>query len=56
MTALPLLGGDEFWRAVKDDATDVEVMHVSADGDHRWKLNHQEKENLRNMTANGMFP
>ncbi len=27
---------------------DVEVMHPSDDGDHRWKLNRQEKAKLLN--------
>jgi hypothetical protein len=26
---------------------DIEVMHRTEKGDHRWKLNHYEKENLR---------
>jgi hypothetical protein len=37
---------EEFWRAVEADQ-DVEVTHPADGGDHRWKLNHAEKENLR---------
>jgi hypothetical protein len=32
-------------------------MHLTEnDGDHRWKLNNQEKENIRNAKAAGTFP
>jgi hypothetical protein len=50
VSALTLLDGDDFGGRLK------KVMHVSADGDHPWELNNHEKENLRNMKANRMFP
>jgi hypothetical protein len=44
----------EFWSAIESDG-DVEVIHVADDGDHRWKLNRREKENLRNTRAKGLM-
>ena len=46
VTALPLLGGNDP-RLALDSDEDVEVMHTTENGDHRWSLNKQEKENLR---------
>jgi hypothetical protein len=46
------LSEDAFWSAIGIDG-DVEVMHISDSGDHRWKLNRHEKENLRNARAKG---
>jgi hypothetical protein len=34
-----------------DSNADIEVMHITAVGDHIWSLNNQEKENLRNTIA-----
>ncbi len=48
------LSEDAFWSAIDDDG-DVEVMHVSENGDHRWRLNRHEKENLRNARAKGLI-
>jgi hypothetical protein len=39
-------------RALDRDA-DIEVMHTTEKGDHRWKLNRYEKENLRKKKAEG---
>ena len=55
VTALPIMGGDDFWLAVKYKGV-VEVVHPVDGPDHRWKLNNQEKENLWNMKAQGLFP
>lgn len=44
----------EFWAAI-DCNGDIEVMHASNDGDHRWMLNNQEKENLRKTRAKGLI-
>jgi hypothetical protein len=52
VTALSILADGEFWSAIEKDA-DIEVMHTADDGDHRWKLNKQEKENLRKTRAEG---
>jgi hypothetical protein len=47
------LAGEELWQALESGA-DIEVMHVSEnDGDHFWKLNHDEKENLRKNKTGG---
>ena len=41
------LVGEELWQALASGA-DIKVMHVSDnDGDHLWKLNHDEKKHLR---------
>jgi len=48
VTAHTMLDGNDLLSALRGD-TDVEVIHVSNDrGDHRWKLNAQEKTNLLN--------
>ena len=54
-TVIPILAADEFWLAVRDNA-DVEVMHLSGEGGHRWELNNREKEMLRNTQAKGVYP
>jgi len=49
------LDGGELWQAL-DSGADIEVMHVSDnEGDHFWKLNHEEKEHLRGQRAKGFF-
>jgi len=50
VTALPLLENSELKPALDSNA-DIEVMHITAVGDHIWSLNNQEKENLRNTIA-----
>ena len=50
VTALPVLPEDEFWPALDKDA-DIEVMHVSRHGDHRWRLTELQKDNLRRKRA-----
>lgn len=46
----------DFWAAIESGPeVDVEVMHLTAGPDHKWKLNKQEKENLRNAKARGAF-
>jgi hypothetical protein len=52
VTAITLLGGDALWQSL-DSGAEVEVMHTSESGDHRWKLNKYEKENLRKEKAKG---
>jgi hypothetical protein len=45
-----ILGGSSLKDALNNDL-DIVVVHVSDDlheGNHTWKLNHYEKENLRN--------
>jgi hypothetical protein len=34
---------------------DVEVMHTSDSGDHRWKLNREEKARLLNHIRKSMY-
>jgi len=48
VTALPLLENSELKPALDSNA-DIEVMHITAVGDHIWSLNNQEKENLRKI-------
>ena len=52
VTAITVLDGAKLWRALHSDA-DIEVMHVSQNGDHRWKLKTFEKENLRKRKSEG---
>ena len=52
VTVLSILAENEFWAAI-DKNTDVEVMHTADDGDHRWKLNNNEKEKLRKARTEG---
>jgi hypothetical protein len=54
VSAFPVSKDEEFWSAVAENA-DVEVIHLTNDGDHRWKLNNQEKENLRKTRAKGLI-
>jgi hypothetical protein len=50
IAAIPILSDPKLWAAV-DNHADVEVMHVAPEGDHRWNLNHYEKEHLRKKHA-----
>lgn len=43
--ARTILGFDQILASVHSDE-DVEVMHISDHGDHRWKLSAAEKEHL----------
>ena len=52
VTVHSILPEDEFWLALDKDA-DIEVMHVSRHGDHRWTLSELEKDNLRRKRAEG---
>jgi hypothetical protein len=52
--AVTLLGGDELKAALISDA-DIEVMHLSNNGDHQWKLIKQEKKNLRKTVSEGLL-
>ena len=47
VTAHTLLDAAKLAAALKND-DDVKVMHISDNGDHRWKLSSQEKANLLN--------
>jgi hypothetical protein len=54
VSAVPTLGNAKFWAAIDNDV-DVEVLHIAPDGDHRWNLNHYEKEHLRKRHAEGLI-
>jgi hypothetical protein len=47
VTVHTLLPAESLLSALSNDDT-VEVMHTSQDGDHRWRLNREEKVNLLN--------
>ena len=47
-----ILPEDEFWLALDKDA-EIEVIHVSRHGDHRWALTELEKDNLRRKRTEG---
>jgi hypothetical protein len=51
VTAYTALAGNEL-RLALDSKGDIQVMHTT-NVDHQWKLNNQEKENLRNKIASG---
>jgi len=50
VSALTILDEEGLRQAADNDA-DIEVMHTSDKGDHRWMLNRQEKERLREILA-----
>jgi hypothetical protein len=52
VSAMTTLDKDELWKALDSNA-EIEVMHTAEDGDHRWNLNHYEKENLRGKRPGG---
>jgi hypothetical protein len=52
VSVMTILSKEELWQALDGDA-DIEVMHISEKGDHLWKLNYCEKENLRKRKAEG---
>jgi hypothetical protein len=52
VTVLPILSEIEFWQALDNDQ-EIEVMHVSENGDHRWNVTNRDKRNLRNARARG---
>jgi hypothetical protein len=52
VSAITILDKEGLWQALDHDA-DIEVMHISEKGDHRWKLNQYEKERLREIKAEG---
>jgi hypothetical protein len=54
VAVFPTLSDPKLWAAIDNDA-DVEVMHASPNGDHRWNLNHYEKEHLRKKHAEGLI-
>jgi hypothetical protein len=45
VSALTILDEAGLWQAL-DDGADIEVMHTSDKGDHRWRLNREERERL----------
>jgi hypothetical protein len=50
---MTLLGGADLDRALENDG-DVEVMHMTAgihEGDHKWRLNREEKATLKKWRA-----
>ena len=47
VTAFPVLDGVELQQKLSTDA-EIEVMHVSDVGGHKWMLSKHEKEHLRN--------
>jgi hypothetical protein len=54
VTAMTLLHVDVLWQSL-DSGADIEVMHTTEKGDHRWKLNNYERENLRKKKAEGLI-
>jgi hypothetical protein len=54
VTAMTLFHVDLLWQSL-DSGADVEVMHTTEKGDHRWKLNKDERENLRKKKAEGLI-
>jgi len=53
--ATTILGGAQLCRALEKDA-DVEAIHLTADdGDHRWRLNREEKARLKKWLESGTF-
>lgn len=52
LTVLHVLSENEFWQTV-DNGQEIEVMHLSESGDHRWKLTERDKRNLLNARARG---
>jgi hypothetical protein len=50
VSALTILEKAGLWQAL-DNGADIEVMHTS--GDHRWKLNRDERARLRQIRAEG---
>lgn len=52
VSALTILDKAGLWQAL-DSGADIEVMHTSDKGDHRWKLNREEREHLRKIRAEG---
>lgn len=52
VTVFSILAADQFWSAIETNG-EIEVMHTADDGDHRWKLNQDEKTNLRIARAEG---
>jgi hypothetical protein len=50
LTVFPVLSEKEFWQAVDNDQ-EIEVMHLSENGDHRWKLTNRDKQNLLNAKS-----
>jgi hypothetical protein len=52
LTVLPVLSEKKFWRALDNDE-EIEVMHLSESGDHRWKLTDRDKQNVLNAKARG---
>lgn len=55
VTAMPLLSRSEL-KSTLDGNGDVNAMHTAENGYHTWRLNNQEKENLRNALASGLLP
>ena len=53
LTVLPVLSEKELWKAVDNDQ-EIEVMHPSENGDHRWKLTDRDKQNLLNDKTRGI--
>jgi hypothetical protein len=47
VTVHTLLPADRLLSALSND-DHIEVMHTSENGDHRWRLNREEKVNLLN--------
>ena len=50
--AFAILGEMELSFALANDA-DVQVMHASVNGDHRWSINYPEKRSLRRSKLSG---
>ena len=54
VTTIPILDRDELKSALDRDR-EIHVMHPAETGDHEWRLNNYEKENLRNVIAKGLL-
>jgi hypothetical protein len=46
VSAYFLLSANDLSQALRTNE-DIEVMHSAEDGDHRWRLNYEEKQKLR---------
>jgi hypothetical protein len=46
---------DEELRLALNKNEDIEVMHPSHNGDHRWRPDNQARENMRNSITKGAF-
>jgi hypothetical protein len=55
VSATPMLDDEKVKGALHENG-DVEVLHLSETGDHRWKLNRYEKVNLSKVLGGRIGP